>query len=186
MDFKPRERISGAMEMTMLYVSGIIWVLSLIPIVNWILNTLGWIIFYLWFKSLGADLFKERGKSIAFWLLGYIPVIGTIFSLFPYRIFSNIRRVNREDAEYNANMNGKMSKKGYSRTMARNAANADENYRNGNIYARPRAFVNALRPQHERESTRTNMPMVQIRRKPVRPSETALEELKRKTKEAQR
>ena len=87
------------------------WIGSFIPFVNWLIEPAGWAAFFFWFRITGGGLIKEPGSKgfvsslilrILSFLIGFVPDIGTLLSLFPVVIYTNIRRIQKEDADFNA------------------------------------------------------------------------------------
>jgi hypothetical protein len=104
MDYEPRERIGKVTEAGMLLVASGIWILSFIPLVNYITLPVGWFIFWLWFKICGASLDKSWKLNLTSALVMLVPFIGGILSGFPVVIYRAIRAVQKEDEAYNDEM----------------------------------------------------------------------------------
>ncbi len=100
----PRDRIPETTKDFMVGVATVTWLLSLIPFVDWIMDPLQWVIFWLWFKTRGASLSKDWKMNLASGAISLIPTVGAILSAFPIVIYRNIRRVRNEDAEYNKSL----------------------------------------------------------------------------------
>jgi flagellar biosynthesis GTPase FlhF len=114
MDYERRERITPATKMMMLMAATCLWllvlVLSIIPFSNDLLDSMLWIIFIFWFWLCGASLTKNKGKNIASFVVGLIPLVGPILSAFPVVIYYNIKTIQKEDAEFNASQKANLQK----------------------------------------------------------------------------
>ncbi len=100
--YTPRNRISKKQAVALMIVALVFDILSLIPVVNWIVWILNWIIFPLWFKLQGVSYIK--GKRLALAGLSSIIEIIPILSILPGYTVSMIfmiRNVRHEDKVFN-------------------------------------------------------------------------------------
>ena len=91
--FTPRERIGKGTEMAMLMVSSALWLIGLIPFVDWLTDPLQWLIFWLWFKFSGASISKNKFKNIISALVSLFPTIGAFLGAFPVVLYFNIKTI---------------------------------------------------------------------------------------------
>jgi hypothetical protein len=136
MDYTPVDRIKTGMCIAMMITSVICYILSFIPVVDWIEGLLSPILFFCWFKLLNANYFRlGKSKHGGIWgspvlqgvsfILGMLPfVITGIISAFPIVMYMNIRRVRAEDKARNAELKAEAD----ARADARQQAYAEEMY----------------------------------------------------------
>lgn len=99
----PRKRISNFQAVALISLSVVFDLLSLIPIVDWIVLILYWIIFPIWFKLLGISLLQARkmGSLMVTSVIEAIPFVSMLpgFTVSTILIIKNVRK---EDKRYNA------------------------------------------------------------------------------------
>ncbi|MBA3551212.1 hypothetical protein H0W32_03330 [Patescibacteria group bacterium] len=100
--YTPRNRISQKQAVALIIVALIFDILSLIPVVNWIVWILNWLTFPLWFKLHGVSYI--HGKRLALAGLSSIIEIIPFLSILPGYTVSMIlmvRNVRHEDKIFN-------------------------------------------------------------------------------------
>ncbi|MDQ3014446.1 MAG: hypothetical protein M3Q73_01120 [bacterium] len=171
---KERHRI-GKISALVLYFTAIIFdLLGMIPIIDWIISAIGYVLIFIMFLFLRVHFIKKP-KKIIYWIgtivFSYIPILGLIPAEQFINVFLNIRDTRKEDKKYNNEQRRLMEEQIDEENRIRQAMWLRERSARGNQYAEDQANDYLDTPKPKRQNIAFNFreqPMQEGRQQPSR------------------